>query len=182
MLSIDKANDEFLYAQVMDLVNEQLEAGALRPGDRLPSLRRMSDKLRISIPTVRQAYLELERLGRVEASAEHLGAFALVKGHERLSTVLPSRGVAVAGVAPNPFNPRTRISFLLAETGRTTVTLYDIRGTLVRTLVKGRLDRGAHELIWDGTNDRGQTVASGVYFLAIRGAGDVATRKLVMVR
>jgi DNA-binding transcriptional MocR family regulator len=67
VLAIDRTNDEFLYAQVVDLISEQLESGALRPGDRLPSLRRLSDKLQISIPTVRQAYLELERRGRVEA-------------------------------------------------------------------------------------------------------------------
>lgn len=67
MLTIDKANEAFLYSQVVDLINEQLDSGALRPGDRLPSLRQFSDMLQISIPTVRQAYLELERRGRIEA-------------------------------------------------------------------------------------------------------------------
>ncbi len=67
MLAIDRKQGEFLYSQVVDLVSEQVRSGALRPGDRLPSLRRMSDMLELSIPTVRQAYLELERHGRVEA-------------------------------------------------------------------------------------------------------------------
>ncbi|NIP17332.1 MAG: GntR family transcriptional regulator, partial [Xanthomonadales bacterium] len=45
MLAIDRTNEEFLYAQVVDLINEKVHSGALRPGDRLPSLRRLSDKL-----------------------------------------------------------------------------------------------------------------------------------------
>jgi DNA-binding transcriptional MocR family regulator len=66
MLAIDRKQEVFLYTQVVDLINEQLGSGALRAGDRLPSLRRLSEKLEVSIPTVRQAYLELERRGRIE--------------------------------------------------------------------------------------------------------------------
>lgn len=51
----------------MDVVSENIETGALRPGDRLPSLRRMSARIGVSIPTVRQAYIELERQRRVES-------------------------------------------------------------------------------------------------------------------
>jgi DNA-binding transcriptional MocR family regulator len=67
MISIDRNEGDFLYSQVADLISDQVRSGALRAGDRLPSLRRMSDKLDISVPTVRQAYLELERRGRIEA-------------------------------------------------------------------------------------------------------------------
>jgi DNA-binding transcriptional MocR family regulator len=57
----------FKYQQVVDLISEQLDQGSLRPGDRLPSLRHLSGKLKVSVPTVRQAYLELERLGQISA-------------------------------------------------------------------------------------------------------------------
>lgn len=67
MISIDRSENEFLYAQVADLISEQVRSGALRPGDKLPSLRRLSERLEISVPTVRQAYLELERRGSIEA-------------------------------------------------------------------------------------------------------------------
>lgn len=67
MLAINRNDAEFLYSQVVNLVSEQMRSGTLRAGDRLPSLRRMSEKLEVSVPTVRQAYLELERRGRVEA-------------------------------------------------------------------------------------------------------------------
>ena len=53
MLAIDRSEEAFLYTQVIDLIDAQLDSCTLRPGDRLPSLRRMSDKLQVSIPTVR---------------------------------------------------------------------------------------------------------------------------------
>ena len=67
MLSIDKQGDTFLYRQVIDLIAENIDSGTLRPGDRLPSLRKMSKTAGVSIPTVRQAYVELERQRRVES-------------------------------------------------------------------------------------------------------------------
>lgn len=57
----------FKYQQVVNLISEQMDQGSLRPGDRLPSLRHLSGKLKVSVPTVRQAYLELERLGYISA-------------------------------------------------------------------------------------------------------------------
>ncbi len=67
MLSIDKERQDYLYRQVIDLISGNIEAGTLQPGDRLPSLRRMSDRTGVSVPTVRQAYLELERQRRIES-------------------------------------------------------------------------------------------------------------------
>ena len=67
MLAIDKQNSTYLYRQVIDLISENITSGTLRPGDRLPSLRRMSHSAGVSIPTVRQAYVELERQRRVES-------------------------------------------------------------------------------------------------------------------
>ena len=67
MLAIDRQNDDFLYRQVIDLIAENITTGTLRPGDRLPSLRRMSRQIGVSIPTVRQAYIELERQRRVQS-------------------------------------------------------------------------------------------------------------------
>lgn len=67
MLSVDKQRDTFLYRQVIDLIMENMDIGTLLPGDRLPSLRKMSKTAAVSIPTVRQAYIELERQRRVES-------------------------------------------------------------------------------------------------------------------
>jgi DNA-binding transcriptional MocR family regulator len=67
MLSVDKQKDTYLYRQVIDLIAENMDSGTLLPGDRLPSLRKMSKTVGVSIPTVRQAYIELERRRRVES-------------------------------------------------------------------------------------------------------------------
>lgn len=67
MLAVDKQDNNFLYCQVIDLINENIDSGTLRPGDRLPSLRRMSQSTGVSVPTVRQAYIELERQRRIES-------------------------------------------------------------------------------------------------------------------
>ncbi len=67
MLQVSKLEDTFLYRQVIEVINENIDSGTLRPGDRLPSLRKMSRQAGVSIPTVRQAYVELERQRRVES-------------------------------------------------------------------------------------------------------------------
>ncbi len=67
MLNIDKQCDTFLYRQVIDLISENIESRTLLPGDRLPSLRKMSKTVGVSVPTVRQAYVELERRRKVES-------------------------------------------------------------------------------------------------------------------
>ncbi|MGL1957032.1 MAG: PLP-dependent aminotransferase family protein [Colwellia sp.] len=65
MRLLDKTSPAFLYQQVIDFVEHQQKIGALFPGDKLPSLRKLSRQFEISIPTVKQAYIELERQGRV---------------------------------------------------------------------------------------------------------------------
>ena len=61
MEALEKQGETYLYRQVIDVIGEKIETGALRPGDRLPSLRKMSKSAGVSVPTVRQAYVELER-------------------------------------------------------------------------------------------------------------------------
>ena len=65
MRLLDKASPAFLYQQVIDFVEYQQKTGVLSPGDKLPSLRKLSRQFEISVPTVKQAYIELERQGRV---------------------------------------------------------------------------------------------------------------------
>ena len=67
MKLLDKNSSAYLYQQVIDFIEHQQEIGALKPGDKLPSLRKLSRQFDISVPTVKQAYIELERQGRVSA-------------------------------------------------------------------------------------------------------------------
>ncbi len=86
MFSVHKQSGEFLYQQVIDLICQQIGSGALSPGDKLPSLRHLSSELTVSIPTVRQAYLELERQGQIVAR-EKSGYFIQDKQNNPLVSI-----------------------------------------------------------------------------------------------
>jgi hypothetical protein len=85
------------------------------------------------------------------------------------------------GVAPNPFNPRTSIR---VETpgGPLTLEIIDLGGRRVRTVATGSLTPGVHDLVWDGRDDHGHDVGSGVYLARLRGAHASQSEKLVLLR
>jgi len=87
MRLVDKSAAEFLYQQVIDFVDYQEQSGALRPGDKLPSLRKLSRQFDISVPTVKQAYVELERQGTISARPQS-GYYLKAK---QARTLLPMR-------------------------------------------------------------------------------------------
>ena len=83
---------------------------------------------------------------------------------------------------PNPFNPETRIRFQLAENSDVKLMVYDVLGRKVRTLVSDRMDAGHHVINWDGLNDAGTDVASGMYVYRIKAGDFIAHRKMLLVR
>ena len=84
---------------------------------------------------------------------------------------------------PNPFNPRTSISYRVAASGFAQLRVYSPGGALVRTLVSRVHDAGeVRRVEWDGTDDRGRRVASGIYFYRLENAGEVRTRKMVLLK
>jgi len=83
---------------------------------------------------------------------------------------------------PNPFNPTTTIRFELSEPGRVDLRVYDVTGRLVRILVSEDLPAERHSVPWNGEDNRGRRVASGVYFYRIATADFVATRKMVLLK
>lgn len=83
---------------------------------------------------------------------------------------------------PNPFNPATTIRFDIPQEGVAELSIYNMLGQRVRHLLKGSLPPGRYDIIWDGRNEAGQTVASGVYLYRLRIGRFVATRKMVLVR
>ena len=83
---------------------------------------------------------------------------------------------------PNPFNPVTALSFGVKEKGHVSLRIYDVTGRLVRTLIDDVREAGRYRAEWDGTNNRGASVASGVYFVRAVSGTMEQTRKLVIVR
>jgi hypothetical protein len=86
------------------------------------------------------------------------------------------------GNAPNPFDGATTLSYVLATDQEVTLSIYNVLGQRVRTLVQGRKKRGLHRVTWDGTTEYGQPAGSGVYFYRLQGEDFTATRKMVLVR
>lgn len=91
-------------------------------------------------------------------------------------------GFALLPGRPNPFNPSTVIEYRVPAAGRVSVAVYDVLGQRVATLVDGERQPGHYTVRWDGRNDRGQAVASGVYLYRLQTAGFTATRRLTLIR
>jgi len=83
---------------------------------------------------------------------------------------------------PNPFNLSTKINFSLARTEQTTITVYNILGQKVAEPVNEMLPAGPHEIIWDGTDDNGNIVASGIYFYRLKSGGNCSSKKMLLLK
>lgn len=83
---------------------------------------------------------------------------------------------------PNPFNPVTKIQFVLDRDARVTLRVFDVQGRAVRTLVDSYLTSGPRVVGWDGKDDVGRTMASGSYFLRLQGGGIYLTRTINLVK
>jgi len=83
---------------------------------------------------------------------------------------------------PNPFNPATTIAFRLDGPGRVQLTVHDVAGRRVATLVDGELAGGEQRVVWDGRGQGGAEMASGAYFVRLRTGGGVRASKVLLVR
>ncbi|HEU4364563.1 MAG TPA: FlgD immunoglobulin-like domain containing protein [Candidatus Krumholzibacteria bacterium] len=83
---------------------------------------------------------------------------------------------------PNPFNPRTTIAFSVKDRGLVTLRVYNVAGELVRTLANEEFTAGAHTKVWDGRNDAGSPVSSGVYFYKLVSNSFAQTKKMVLLK
>ncbi len=83
---------------------------------------------------------------------------------------------------PNPFNPSTTIRFDLPEAGRVRLIVYNTLGQEVRHLVNGRMEAGRHRVEWDGTNDRGVRISSGIYIYRMLYGHMIKSRKMMVLK
>ena len=84
--------------------------------------------------------------------------------------------------APNPFNPETSISFSLPEAGQASLVIYGPTGQVVRTLINSTVEAGQHSVTWDGLDNFGRPVASGVYIYRLVSGDQIAHKRMVLVR
>ncbi len=83
---------------------------------------------------------------------------------------------------PNPFNPSTTMRFGLPEHSRITLTIYNLRGETIRTLVAESMSAGWHEVEWNGKNDQGLQVATGMYLATLQSLGSTQTIKMLYLK
>lgn len=112
----------------------------------------------------------------------YTGVFSLHIG----ASAVPGTGVPgvvrIAGIHPNPFNPSATIVFEVAQPGMSVLAVYDLAGRLVRRLEAGPRLAGRYEVTWDGRDDRGRGVSTGVYFCRLHTSHGTATRKMTLTK
>lgn len=83
---------------------------------------------------------------------------------------------------PNPFNPETTISFSLAEPGDVTIEIYNLRGQKVKTILNQYLDKGHHQIVWNGKNESNIPVGSGLYLYRMQVQDYAQTRRMILIK
>ena len=125
-----------------------------------------------------------------QARLEDDGSPAFKEGIENLQNLLASlipEATALLANYPNPFNPETWIPYQLAESAEVTLTIYDTNGQLVRRLALGHQAAGIYRsrsraVYWDGRNQLGESVASGLYFYTLTAGEFTATRRMLILK
>ncbi|NQT63245.1 MAG: T9SS type A sorting domain-containing protein [Candidatus Marinimicrobia bacterium] len=136
-----------------------------------------------------RAYTEVDELGDDQTYIYHLTALytpdveSIASNADTLLTpvavddmLIPDE-YALKGNYPNPFNPSTTISFELPETQNVKINIFDLRGSLVQTLVNGSMDAGRYNILWNAENQ-----ASGVYFYRMEAGSFHATQKMMYLK
>jgi hypothetical protein len=125
-----------------------------------------------------------------QARLEDDGSLAFKEGIENLENLLASlvpEETALLANYPNPFNPETWIPYQLADSGEVTLTIYDINGKMIRRLAVGHKVAGIYRsrsraVYWDGRNQLGESVASGLYFYTLTASEFSATRRMLILK
>jgi hypothetical protein len=141
---------------------------------------------------------EVDFDGRVEATANEIAAALdwIFDGEIptfctpcRIPGDAPDAGGAVAVKVnrlyqnePNPFNPRTAIRFSVASRGPVELSIYDVGGRLVKTLVDKPMDVGLHTVVWDGTDNKGHRIGSGIYWSQLEVGDYLSNKKMVLLK
>ena len=104
-------------------------------------------------------------------------------------TLFETQAIYVGGFAlgleqnvPNPFNPTTTISFVLPERAAVTLSVFNVHGQLVRTLVNELLSNGRHEAVWNGRDNKENPVSSGIYCYRLIAGKKTLTKKMLLIK
>jgi len=110
-----------------------------------------------------------------------LSSVATSVEQDQSSELVPSQ-YALEQNYPNPFNPTTQILFSLPNSERVSLTIYNLIGQKIATLVDGTMAAGSHVVTWNGRDSRGMQLPSGVYFYRLESPGFSAARRMLMLK
>jgi hypothetical protein len=94
----------------------------------------------------------------------------------------PAYSMALFQNQPNPFNPTTRVRFSVPKKTYVTLQIFNLEGKLITQLISKVVDTGLQELEWDGRDERGHPMASGVYFYRLEAGGIILSRKMILIK
>lgn len=106
---------------------------------------------------------------------------SFVPPSDKLSETLPE-SFSFSQNYPNPFNPNTTFSFSLPSAAQVTLSVYNVLGQKVATVINQNYPSGRHSYDWNGMDDRGRALSSGVYFARFVAGGFASTKKMVVVK
>jgi len=89
---------------------------------------------------------------------------------------------SLKGNYPNPFNPETTISYTVKDNSPVSIDIFNVKGQKVRRLVNEVKNAGNHTVIWNGTDDNGRAVSSGVYYFKMNAGKFSSTKKMIMMK
>lgn len=119
---------------------------------------------------------------QLDSNCDGIGDACATTGSELGSAISP-RAFSLEQNFPNPFNPVTSIFFTIPERAKVKLYVCDVSGRIVKTLVDGvQKEPGRHKATWDGRNDDGRMVSSGIYFCKLVVADKVAQTKMVILK
>ncbi len=119
--------------------------------------------------------------GPITVTVQGHGIDVFGRADRTLTTGLPQR-FALHPNYPNPFNPATTIRYALAEEVQVRLTIYNSLGQTIRTLVSDFQEAGDYRVVWDGRDDSGRSVTSGVYVYELQAGDFVARRKMMLLK
>jgi len=100
-------------------------------------------------------------------------------GNEQIATPLPKK-FALSPNHPNPFNAQTVIEYALPQAGKVRLVIYNTLGQVVRKLIDEPQEAGYKRILWDGTNEHGARVSSGLYFYQVQFGSQRLTGKMIL--
>ena len=110
----------------------------------------------------------------------NLDSVVSVKDLHKLSNIISS--FKLLSNHPNPFNPSTNISYELSQPGNVEITIYDVTGKEITTLLSDHQTVGSYKTQWNGENSNGIKVAAGMYFYQLSFNGTAETKKMLLLR